>query len=120
MGSSGSGRFTDYSGSKNTDGTGGTGGVDRCRQAVSCVLEEVSQCDFYTVNRAVPPVGTEVLLAHDRRLFAVMPDGTKIGALPTAYNYLAACMRDGNTYVGVVSRSGLLPIPFVAVDFTAQ
>ncbi|PDT09624.1 hypothetical protein CO655_17475 [Rhizobium sp. M1] len=84
------------------------------------MLEEVSQCDFYTVNRAVPPVGTEVLLAHDRRLFAVMPDGTKIGALPTAYNYLAACMRDGNTYVGVVSRSGLLPIPFVAVDFTAQ
>lgn len=49
-----------------------------------------------------------------------MPDGTKIGALPTAYNYLAACIRAGNTYVGVISQSGLQPLPYVAVDFTAQ
>lgn len=80
----------------------------------------MAQCDYFTTNSAVPPVATEVTLVHDRRLFAAMLDGTKIGALPTSFNYLAACMRDGNSYVGVVSRSGLAPIPFVAVDFTAQ
>ena len=120
MGSSGSGRFSDYSGSRNSDGSGGAGGVDRCLQAFSCTLEEVALCDFFAANAAVPPIGTEVSIAHDRRLFAVMPDGTKIGALPTAYNYLAACMRDEHTYVGVVSQSGLQPVPHVSVDFTAQ
>ena len=120
MGSSGSGHFSDYSGSRKADGTGGTNGNDRCRQAFSCKLEEVAQCDFYVANFDVPASGIELSLVHERRIFAVTSDGTKIGALPTAFNYLAGCMKDGNTYVGVVTASGLHPIPYVSADFTAQ
>lgn len=120
MGSRRSGRLSDYSGARNSDGTGGTSGVDRCRQAFSCVLEEVAQCDFYVATSTVPAVGTEFFLVHDGRLFAVTSEGVKVGALPTQYNYLAGCIKDGNTYIGVVTGSRVLPVPFVSADFTAQ
>ncbi|PDT00775.1 hypothetical protein CO666_29105 [Rhizobium chutanense] len=120
MGSSRSGHLSDYSGSSKTDGTGGTSGSDRCRQAFSCKLEEVAQCDFYVTNSTIPNPGTELSLVHEGRIFAVTSDGTKVGALPTALNYLAGCMKDGNAYVGVVTASGLHPIPYVSADFTAQ
>ena len=120
MGSSGSGRLSDYSGSNKADGTGGTSGSDRCRLAFSCNLEEVAQCEFYVANSAVPNPNDVLSLVHDGRIFAVTSDGTKIGALPTAFNYLAGCLKDGNTYVGVVTTSGLHPVPVVSADFTAQ
>lgn len=120
MGSTGSSRFTDYSGSKKTDGTGGTSGNDRCRQAFSCDLEDVAQCDFFTKTGNVPAVGTELTLVHAGRIFAATPEGVRVGALPTAYNYLAACLRDGNDYVGVVTASALAPFPQVSADFTAR
>lgn len=120
MGSTGSSRFSDYSGSKKTDGTGGTSGNDRCRQAFSCDLEEVAQCDFFTNTGTVPAVNTELTLIHDVRIFAVTAEGVRVGALPTAYSYLAACMRDGNDYVGIITASTLSPFPRVAADFTAR
>lgn len=120
MGSSGSGHLSDYSGSSKADSTGGTSGKDRCRQAFSCKLEEVAQCDFYVESSALPTPGTVLSLVLERRLFAVASGGTKVGALPTALNYLAGCMKDGNTYVGVVTASGIHPIPYVSADFSAQ
>lgn len=119
MGSSGSGNLSDYSGSRG-NGTGGTGGTDRCGLAFTCNLEEVEQCDFYVQNNSVPVPDTELTLVHQGRIFAVTADGTKVGALPTSRNYLAACMRDGFTYVGVVTASGSSPVPYVNADFTAQ
>lgn len=120
MGSSRSGRLSDYSGSSKKDGTGGQSGNDRCRQAFSCKLEEVALSDFYAANTSVPAPGTELALVHDRRIFAVIPGGIKVGALPTDRNYLAGCIKEGNTYIGVVTASGLTPIPYVSADFTAK
>jgi hypothetical protein len=120
MGSRTSGRLTDYSGVKNSNGTGGTSGVDRCGQSFDCSLEDVAQCDYFTAHAAVPPVGTELTLVLERRIFAVAPDGLKVGALPTAYNYIAACIKAGYSYVGAVTASGTTPMPFVSAVFTPK
>lgn len=120
MGSSGSGSFTDYSGSKKPDGTGGSSGKDPCRTAFSAKLEEVEQCDFFVNNNTVPAADTVLSIVFESRIFAVTENGTKVGALPTKFNYLAGCLKDGVTYVGIVRESGLQPFPFVAADFTHQ
>lgn len=120
MGSKGSGRFSDYSGAqKDASGAGGASGTDRCQQAFTCTLEDVAQCDYYTQNDGVPPVGTVVNVVHDGRIFVVdAASGLKVGALPTAFNYLAACIRSGVNYTGVVSYSANTSVPTVTVDFT--
>lgn len=120
MGSTRSSNFTDYSGSRSNDGTGGTSGIDRCRQAFSCSLEEIELCDYFVTHTTVPAVGTELVIVHQKRVFAATPQGVKVGALPTSFNYLAACMKDGITYVGVVTASAMLPLPTVSADFSAQ
>jgi hypothetical protein len=75
MGSTGSGHFSDYSGSQNSGKSGGNSGgsseTDRCHQAFSCVLEEVSQCEFFSSNRTLPAIDTQVEIVLDGRLFAV-------------------------------------------------
>lgn len=123
MGSSGSGNFTDYSNTNRPSGTGSTGGTsgnDPCRQAFSVSLEEVAQCDFFVSNGAVPSTSTVLSLVFERRIFAVTESGIQVGALPTQFNYLAACLRDGVSYVGIVTDSNLQPFPFVTADFTPQ
>lgn len=125
MGSTGSGRFSDYSGTQRKDATGpgaggGASGVDKCQQAFSAVLEEVAQCDYYGQHTTVPPAGTELSIVLSKRVFAVDSNGTKVGALPTSLNYLAACLESGVRYVGVVKSSAATPIPTVEVDFVAQ
>ncbi|MEO1817565.1 hypothetical protein [Pseudomonas sp.] len=128
MGSSGSGRFTDYPGTKpkevdeNGGGiAGGSSGVDKCKQAFSVVLEDVGNSDLYSQTHSVPSAGTLLEIVFDgRRIFAVDTDGVKIGALPTSYNYLAACLADGITYVGLVSQSAVTPIPTVSADFAPK
>lgn len=122
MGSSGSGSFSDYSGApKPAGGAGGGGasGVDPCRQAFSCVLQEVAQCDFYSQTASVPSRGAVLGLMFDGRIFAIDERGTKVGALPTRFNYLAACLVDGIGYVGVVTSSATAPVPVVSADFNA-
>lgn len=123
MGSTGSGRFTDYSGTKPTvtssgaGGGGGSSGNDRCQQAFSCTLEEVAQCDYLMQTGSVPPVGSQVSLILQRRLFAVAENGLKVGALPTSFNYLVNCLGAGINYAGVVRASTNAPVPSVSVDF---
>src|SRR3569623_2125872 len=123
MGSTGSGRFTDYCGVKTTVTTSGSGGGvgssgnDRCLQAFSCTLEEVAQCDYFMQTGSVPPVGSPLTLVLQRRLFAKAANGHKVGALPTSFNYLAACMASGVNYAGVVRASSNAPVPSVTVDF---
>ncbi|MCU7936044.1 MAG: hypothetical protein KZQ99_14370 [Candidatus Thiodiazotropha sp. (ex Dulcina madagascariensis)] len=124
MGSTGSGHFSDYSGSQNSGksggNSGGSSGTDRCHQAFSCVLEEVAQCDFFTANGTLPPAHTQVEIILNGRLFAVDANGVAIGALPTKFNYLAACIADGNNYVGVITKSPTSPVPSVSADFNPQ
>lgn len=131
MGSSGSGRFSDYPGTKNskTNGTstgggggasGGTSGIDKCRQAFSSLLEDVAQCDSYSKTHNVPAVGTELSLVLGKRVFAVDLNGTVVGALPTSFNYLAGCLESGITYVGLVKSSSTKPVPTIEADFVAQ
>lgn len=120
MGSTGSGRFSDYSGSQNPQGEGGSGGssgVDRCALAFSCTLQEVAQCDYLKVHGSLPPVRTQLSLVLKGRIFAVDPNGTTVGALPLSHNYLAACLKSGFSYVGVVTANSAGAVPTVTADF---
>jgi hypothetical protein len=123
MGSTGSGRFSDYSSTPNSNSgggaSGGTSGTDRCRQAFSCALEEVAQCQFFSSSGAPPRSGTELRIVLNGRLFAVDTNGVQVGALPTRFNYLAACITSGIQYQGVVTGSTSGPLPSVNADFAA-
>jgi hypothetical protein len=83
-------------------------------------LQEVAQCDYYTQTRTVPAVGTVLSISLSGRVFAVDSSGFKIGALPTSFNYLASCLADGISYVGVVKSSASTPVPTVEADFVPQ
>ncbi|ABA81252.1 hypothetical protein GQF56_16080 [Rhodobacter sphaeroides] len=122
MGSSGSGRFSDYSGAeRQSEGrggeSGGSSGGDRCRQAFSVSLEDVGLYSYFSKTGTVPTVGTALTLTFRTRILAADAAGVEIGALPTPFNYLAACIRDGISYTGVVTNSSALPAPRVDVDF---
>ncbi len=123
MGSTGSGSFSDYSESGKSEGggsSGGASGADRCGQAFTCRLEEVAQCDYFVGNSTTPPTQTELNVILDGRLFAVDEAGQKVGALPTSFNYLATCLEEGFSYVGVVTSSTSTPIPSVTADFVSN
>lgn len=122
MGSTGSGSFSDYSGSRpkeDKDGAGGGGasGDDRCERALACTLEEIEHCDYFTANGSVPPTDTVLTIEQRGRLFAVDSNGQSVGALPTGFNYLADCMRAGFTYTGRVTASASSPVASVNADF---
>lgn len=128
MGSSGSGRFSDYPGTKPTEVTGdgvgmegGASGVDRCKQAFHVVLEDVGNSDFYSQFRNVPDKDAQLGIAFDnKRVFAVDASNVKVGALPTSFNYLVACLADGIVYTGVVTFSSESPVPTVSADFVPK
>ncbi|MAM73718.1 MAG: hypothetical protein CMO29_07940 [Tistrella sp.] len=121
MGSSGSGRLTDYPGSQskgtgNEVGSGASGG-DRCGRAFSCILEEVELCSYFLKHKSAPPTNTILSIIHQRRLFAVDANGESVGALPTKFNYIADCIVAGFTYKGRVVTSSSTPFTFISVDF---
>ncbi|KRS15793.1 hypothetical protein RIdsm_01004 [Roseovarius indicus] len=125
MGSTGSGSFSDYPGSRPKEGgegagSGGASGEDRCARAFSCVLEEVEQCDYFAASGGVPPANTALTIEHSGRLFAVDASGQTVGALPTSLNYLADCMAEGFTYEGRVNSSASAPVASVSVDFAPR
>lgn len=122
MGSTGSGSFTDYSGSQNPKGDGGSGGssgVDQCSKAFACTLQEVALCDYFKQHGSPPPLQTPLSLILNGRILAVDATGAVVGALPTSHNYLAACIKAGFKYVGVVTKSVASPLPSVSADFSA-
>lgn len=126
MGSSGSGRLSDYPGAKKSKGKGGGGGgnpapEDRCARAFSAQLEDVEHCAYFKKYKLVPPVGTTLVVAHAKRMVAQTQAGETVGNLPTRFNYLAACLEDGFTYVGQVRKAQAgSSISTVSVDFAAQ
>lgn len=125
MGSTGSGSFSDYPGSRPKEsgegaGGGGASGEDRCARAFSCSLEEIEQCDYYIASGSVPPSNTALTIEQRGRLFAVDSSGQTVGALPTSFNYLADCMAAGFTYNGRVNSSASAPVASVNVDFAPR
>lgn len=117
MGSSGSGRFSDYSGRPiASDGSGGSSGRDKCLLAFSAILEEVERCEYFRIHRSSPAVGSSVQLLFDVRPLIATEGGVVIGYLPTQYNYLVACLEAGHSYVGFVQRSTTSPLVNVVVD----
>lgn len=128
MGSSGSGHFSDYPGTKAKevagDGSGvagGASGVDKCKQAFHVLLDDVGNSDFYSQFKKVPIAGDQLGILFDKkRVFAVDVNGLKVGALPTSFNYLVTCLANGVTYVGVVRSSAVSPVPTVDADFSPK
>ena len=119
MGSTGSGRFTDYTGVRDATGqTGGESGTDKCELSFSCILEDVGQASSYSTHGSLPTIGTTVLIQLGQpRIVAVhSQSGLECGALPTQFNYLAACMNDGHSYVGIVTRVTTTPLPLIQLD----
>jgi hypothetical protein len=125
MSSSGSGRISDYPGSSGTGsgtstggGGGSAGGSDRCAQAIAVALEDIEHCDFYKARGTVPAPGQQLRIAHKKRIVAETDAGITVGNLPTAYNYLAGCLKDGWTYTGTVTASnGSGAVATVSADF---
>lgn len=123
MGTTGTGRFTDYpAGKKDNVGGGGGGGttggsspVNQCEVALRDVrLEEVERCDYFSAHGSVPPVGTPVRVRKalvGKRMGAETFAGEVVGVFPTKFNYLRTCIEQGYKYEGKVfsSQSGKLP-----------
>ncbi|MEJ0060860.1 MAG: hypothetical protein WDM79_15320, partial [Terricaulis sp.] len=120
MGSSGSGRITDYPGTSKSGGDGGPDGPpeDRCAQAFQATLEDVGQSDYFKTHGALPSVKTQLEVVHAKRLVVRTATGESVGNLPTSYNYLAGCIKAGWSYVGLVltTTSGP-PEPTIIASF---
>ena len=124
MGSKGTGSLTDYSRSRTTSAgagggrggrSGGSSGEDVCNKAISATLEEVDRCPFYQQQKALPPNGAAIDIQSGQRLGAYS-GSVLVGYLPTTYNYLAACIKSGRTYKGLVVSSTTVPVNRVTVD----
>jgi hypothetical protein len=117
MGSTGTGRLSDYSGSEDlTKQTGGSSGEDSCNKAISANLEDVERCAYFKVHDDVPTRETQVSLVLNKRLMVIEQSGLIIGYIPTQFNYLAGCINRGLSYRGIVSASSRRPIARVLVD----
>ncbi len=112
MGSSGSGRLTDYPGS------GRPAADDRCTKAFKEALQDIEHCDYFKTHGRCPPVGTELRIAQKKRIVAETTSGEVVGNISTSRNYLAECLKDGFSYVGKVIESNADPSSaVVVVDF---
>ncbi len=122
MGSTGSGHFTDYPGNANAikGVTGGEGGINECERAVITYLEDVATSDYFQKTATVPPKGTSVVIAFATRIVAIDDKGVIIGNLPTEYNYLLRCLKDGYQYEGQVDSSNTAPLPSVQIAVTPK
>lgn len=141
MGSSGSGRISDYPGSsrargdrdggrgRDSGGGGGAGGSgggggqpeDRCGKAFSVRLEDIEHSEYFTAHGAPPPLGETLHVRQRKRLVAETSTGQTVGNLPTSYNYLAGCLKDGWAYTGQVTTSSSgPPVAAVTADFAAM
>lgn len=99
MGSKGSGNFSDYPGSSKPTVE------DRCAKAFNDSLQDIEQSAYFVKHGSCPPEGTEVRLRAAKRIIVETADGEAIGNLPTARNYLAACINDGFRYAGKITKA---------------
>lgn len=126
MGSTGGGRFSDYTGNTDDDqgkpmsGSGG-GGTDQCgHQIKDVVLEEVERSEYWKAHKRTPSAGTNVhvkaTLVGGRLAIETSSKAEVIGYLPTRYNYIVQCMKRGFTYAGAVTATSTAPIVKVIIS----
>jgi len=122
MGSSGTGRLSDYTQSGGGLGgkSGGSSGTDKCIETIQEQLEEVALCDYYISNNNVPPIGSTVSVVIKNRIAIENTAGELIGYLPTQYNYLVGCIQNGYRYSGSIQVSTIDPLPTVLVHLRPQ
>jgi hypothetical protein len=85
------------------------------------VLEDIEHSEYYRLHGAPPGKGAALSIQLGKRLIAVTANGQSVGNLPTALNYLAACLKDGWRYTGLVTDSSVgPPSATVAGDFGAS
>ena len=133
MGTSGTNRFSDYTGEKEpptgkpakgggkTSTAGSSSGGNQCERAHGDIsLEEVARCDYFKSHKGVPSVDTLIAvrkkLEGGRLAVETAEDSEVVGYLPTRYLYLRKCMQQGWTYVGHVLASSGGKSPIVRVD----
>jgi hypothetical protein len=139
MGSTGTGKFSDYPGSSggrpggggDGGGKGGGGGggkpdkEDKCGAAIPGLsLDDVGASEYFTTHKGVPPVRTKVQvrkrLVGGRIAVETVSSSEVIGYVPTGYNYLRGCMSNGWEYAGTVVDSSSGKLPKVKVNLTAS
>lgn len=114
MGSSGTGRLTDYSGTSSKSSsskTGGSSGEDKCGKAFTTSLEEIERSEYFKNNSIPPPSGTNIEVIFQKPRLAAVADGVVIGYLPTDKNYVKVCLENGYIFPGVVNSSRTKPVP---------
>jgi hypothetical protein len=128
MESSSSGRFDHYATPKPptpSEGAPKGGGkppeVDPCETPLPNVrLEEVGRSEYFLVKKTTPPSGTPVKvrkkLVGGRIAVETDRGNQSIGFLPTANNYLLACLNSGHKYKGKVTAAADSPTPRIIVD----
>lgn len=135
MGSSGTGNFTDYPGTGGGRPGGGGGGAggggggeksdERCGNALEGVsLQEVATCGYFKAHGTLPAKRSRVhirkKLLSGRVVVDLSATDEAIGLLPTKYNYVVACMKNGWEYTGNVVDNTSGKIPKVIVDLVAK
>lgn len=122
MGSTGSGRLSDYTRFRAAvkGVTGGEDLINKCERAVATVLEEVETCDYFKKHGKVPSKGSYIKIELNTRIAAVDENGDVIGYLPTEYNYLLDCLTEGYIYEGEVAGCFETPVPSVYIAATPQ
>ena len=134
MGSSGTNRFSDYSGGPSGSshkmkpkggGAGGGEGVNECARAIGNVpLEDVERSEYINHNGALPKpkrlIRIRKNLLGGRLAVETVDTKEAIGLLPTRYSYLRGCMEQGYAYEGAVVSTTKDPMPGVRVDLGSQ
>ena len=131
MGSSGSGNFSDYSGSQGGSSGGGASGggantnSDRCLEDIEGVrIQEIESSEYYENHESTPRQGTKVVVRsslEDGRFAVETKSGKEvIGLLPTRLNFLRRCIEQGYSYSGEVSESSSGLVPSLRVDLEAE
>lgn len=125
MESSSSGHFEDYSTSPQRNsgtatGNGGASEDNRCALKLETVrLEEIEKADYFKRHNGVPKNGIAVKLRTELTEGRLTVETTKeeesVGFLPTQFNYLLACLRDGWSYSGQITASTAQPVPKILV-----
>ncbi|MDQ1772873.1 hypothetical protein GQR60_19875 [Labilibaculum sp. A4] len=116
MGSTGSGRFTDYQGySGSNPKQGGESKENECGKAFRTELEDVDVSEYYDSIGQLPDMNTVISIGFNGSRIIAIVDGLGIGNLPTKYNYLRKCMIEFN-YSGIISNTSSTPINSIIIN----
>ena len=133
MGSAGSGKFGTYRigndeftngiGSGLSSGDGSLGEIECPKIVKNIRLEDVAVSEYYQKHNMLPSVGTAVELRttiYNGRLVVETSSTNEIlGNIPTQYNTLLNCIKQGIKYSGSIVSAGTSPVPFVVVTLNA-